>query len=62
LQGNNPVLQAYKLYTDTGLASARWALIRKPSVGNGNGLIGHYYQRMNFDSLVFARIDPNINF
>jgi hypothetical protein len=51
-----------ELHTDTAQASARWQLTPLPPVGNGNGLTAQYYNGMNFDSLVFTRIDPVIDF
>jgi hypothetical protein len=50
------------LRTDTAQASARWQLTPLPPVGNGNGLNAEYYNGMNFDTLKFSRIDPNIDF
>lgn len=49
-------------FTDMNQASAKWALISVPDVGNGNGLTGNYYNGMNFETAVFSRIDPAINF
>ncbi|UGU14916.1 PA14 domain-containing protein [Sinomicrobium kalidii] len=49
-------------YTDSGQASAKWELISAPPVGNGDGLTGNYFNGMEFDSLVFSRIDPKIDF
>lgn len=51
-----------ELHTDTAQASARWELTALPPVGNGNGLTGQYYNGMNYDSLVFTRVDPTIDF
>jgi hypothetical protein len=53
---------AVVLRTDTAQASARWLLTALPPVGNGNGLHAEYYNGMNFDTLKFTRIDPNIDF
>jgi len=53
---------AVVLRTDTAQASARWLLTALPPVGNGNGLNAEYYNGMDFDTLKFTRIDPNIDF
>ncbi|MBC9797100.1 PA14 domain-containing protein [Sinomicrobium weinanense] len=49
-------------FTDTGQASAVWELISAPPVGNGDGLTGDYYNGMEFDTHVFSRVDPDIDF
>jgi hypothetical protein len=48
--------------TDTNQVAARWALISVPNVGNGTGLSGNYYNGQNFETPVFSRLDPTINF
>lgn len=50
------------LHTGTGQPSARWQLLPVPTVGNGNGLTGNYYNGMNFETFIFSRLDPTINF
>lgn len=49
-------------HTGNGQASARWQLLSVPTVGNGNGLSGNYYNGKNFETFVFNRIDKTIDF
>ncbi|MGS2761883.1 PA14 domain-containing protein [Sinomicrobium sp. M5D2P9] len=49
-------------HTDTGQASAEWELVSAPTAGNGDGLTGDYYNGMEFDTFVFSRTDPGIDF
>jgi hypothetical protein len=49
-------------HTDNSLASARWQLLSVPAVGAGTGLSGNYYNGQNFETFVFSRIDPTIDF
>jgi hypothetical protein len=49
-------------FTNINQASAKWALISVPNVGNGTGLTGNYFNGQNFETPVFSRIDPTIDF
>lgn len=49
-------------HTDVAQASAKWQLISKGNLGNGNGLTGNYYNGMNFETAVFTRNDATIDF
>lgn len=47
---------------DTGVPSQRWVMEDIAEKGNGNGLLGEYYEGNNFSNLVFRRTDEEINF
>lgn len=49
-------------HTDSAQTSARWLLQSLPNVGNGSGLTGNYYNGKNFETAVFSRLDPTIEF
>jgi hypothetical protein len=61
---NNSIAPEAKVvqHTGNGQTSARWQLLPVPAVGGGNGLTGNYYNGKNFETPVFTRIDPTIDF
>lgn len=63
IQGESTAPEARLVqHSGNSLASARWQLLPVPTVGAGTGLSGNYYNGKNFETFVFSRIDPQINF
>lgn len=48
--------------SDVCLSSQRWMLENPVIIANGNGLLGEYFKGTGFNTSVFKRIDPQINF
>jgi hypothetical protein len=48
--------------SDTALTSTDDVTVTVNSAAGGNGLTGQYFNGINFNTLVFTRVDPTVNF
>ena len=55
-------VSAYDAAGNNSTQSCAVAASTFPSIGNGNGLRGEYFDNMNFTNLIKTSIDPFINF